>query len=397
MSFKFSIDPCILIHSSLECASKITAKAGQTTNQIAKGNSVSTDRLLTWNNNLPSNINDTLTRDEVICLDNVQRCLLHQVAKEDTCGSLTKLSGKGVTDVMFQSWNPTVGAGCRNLHGMIGKYICISPSDQDTPFTPIEGIPKPTVTTTEVPESTYSWGQAPNSPTSSIKNFTTTWLFPTDPVSLSTRTASMWSPAEATAIAARSSHCPFLEEGDDDWQDGLTDEEYHLHSWDLAEDCADRWDPYCNPQPTDPILPRPTAIPSSCYPTISTIVPEGGVNAPGPTNSGSPEYCNKWHFVVSGDNCGAVEAKYKISHATFRQWNPSINEACTNLKLSMAYCVRVWVQTPESTPAPTASTSLSSSGSRTSTSAGPPGPTQSGTSVTCTKWHLDKQGESFSN
>jgi hypothetical protein len=66
----------------------------------------------------------------------------------------------------------------------------------------------------------------------------------------------------------------------------------------------------------------------------------------------------------------------------------------------MAYCVRVWVETPESTPAPTASTSLSSlssSASRTSTSAGPPGPTQSGTSATCTKWHLDKQGESFSD
>jgi hypothetical protein len=390
----------LLKSRSLECTSKITAKAGQTTNQIAKSNSVSTDRLLTWNVNLPTNINDTLTRDEVVCLDNVQKCLLHQVAAEDTCNALVKISGKGVTDVMFQSWNPSVGPDCRNLPAMIGKYICVSPSGQDTPFTPIEGTPKPTITTTATPESTYSWGQVSNSPTSSTKNFTTTWLFPTDAVSLSTRTASMLSPAEATAIKARTSHCPFLDEGDDDWQDGLASDEYHLHSWELAEDCTDKWDPYCNPKANDPILPSPTDIPSSCLPTISTIIPEGGIAAPGPTNTGSPEYCNKWHVVVTGDTCAAVEAKYKISHTSFRQWNLNVNEACTNLKLTMAYCVRVWVEpveSPEPTPAPTPSTSLKSSASRTSTSAGPPGPTQSGTSATCTKWHLEKQGESFEN
>lgn len=377
------------------CKTKVTGKSGDTINSIAKANSVATDRLLMWNANIPASANDTLVGGEIICLDNVPKCLIRQIVQGDSCGSLVTASGKGVDTVMFSSWNPTVGYKCGNLRSMIGKYVCIGPPGQTGPFTPIEGTPKPTITTTPTPEATYSWGAVPNSATKSV-NITTDWLYPTEAIPIATDTAPPAANDVISAIMARQSHCPFNDELGDDWDKGLANDEVHLHSWDLPEECQAAWDPYCVPDAKAAILPSPTTIASSCYPTTSTIIPDGAVKAPAPTNKGSSEDCNKWHVVGTGDNCGVVESKYKITHATFRTLNPAINDACSNLVTEMAYCVRVWVPQPEITGSapPTASrTSVVSTVSRTSSASGPPGPTQSGTSATCTKWHLDKQGE----
>ncbi|KAF2473700.1 uncharacterized protein BDR25DRAFT_323452 [Lindgomyces ingoldianus] len=370
------------------CTTKATAKAGDTANALAKSLSVSTDRLLTYNN-LPLSMNETFKGGEVLCLDNVAKCVLRQVVVGDTCSSLIKASGSGVDSLMFTSWNPTIGHDCLNLASMAGKYICISPPGSTTLFTPIGGEPTPPATTSKAPESTYSWGSVPNSVSSSM-NFTTSWLFPTDGVSIPTLTATAQPPESVTAIAARISNCPFLKEDDPSWDAGLADDEVHLHSWDLSDECLESWDPYCNPDPTAAILPSPTNIASSCYPTVSTIIPDGWVAPPAPTSTGTPNNCNKWHVVGPGDTCNGVEAKYKISDSLFRQWNPTINAQCGNLGTGMAYCVRVWIE-PSTTISsmPITSTMKPSSVS----SAGPPGPTQSGTSPTCTKWHVYKQGD----
>lgn len=379
-----------------ECQKKVTGKAGDTINTIAKSNSVATDRLLSWNPSIPTSINDTLVGGEVICLDNVPQCLTRQVAQGDSCDSLVTLSGKGVDSVMFRSWNPTVGHNCLNLPSMIGKYVCIGPPGQTGPFVPIEGTPKPTISTTPISEPTYSWGTAPNVATQPM-NFTTSWLLPTGTLPIPTLSSSHAPNDVLSAIKARISHCPFNNELEDEWDQGLPEEEYRLHSWDLSDECQGAWRPYCQPDPKASILPSPTTIGSTCYPTISTIVPEGGVKAPAPTNKGSPVDCNKWHVVGTGDNCAVVEAKYKINHATFRQYNPAINDACSNLVAQMAYCVRIWVPEPEITQSTAISTQTTrtsvSTVSRTSTSSGPPGPTESGTSATCTKWHVHKQGD----
>ncbi|USP75585.1 hypothetical protein yc1106_02859 [Curvularia clavata] len=369
------------------CTSQLIAKSGDTINSIAKSNSVSTDWLLTFNNELPVSANETLTGSEKICMDNVPKCMLHQVLSTDTCSSLLKLSGTSVNDVMFSSWNPTVGNKCRNLYAMVGKYICVSPPGETTPFDPVVTTSAPSTTT----GPTYVWTPAPDEATSSL-NFTTSWDFPTEAVPIATATLTPPGDAHASAIRARTSHCPFLGEDTDEWNEGLADDEYHLRSSDLGPACLDAWDPYCFPITTGPILPSPTDIASSCYPTISTIIPQGFVKPPAPINLGTSENCNKWHVVGQGDTCAALESKYKISHTSFKEWNPSLTDSCSNLRTEMAYCVRVWVEAIE-TPTPTSSWTTRISVTPSPTSAGPPGPTQSGTSPTCTKWHLQKQGD----
>lgn len=313
---------------------------------------------------------------ETLCLDEVSKCLLHQVTAEDTCASLRKLAGKSVDALMLQSWNPTIGADCANLKTMTRKYICIGPPGQTGTFTPINpptSAPVPTTT------DTYIWEPVPDSITSSV-NMTTVWAFPTD-VTIATLTAEDPSPAEVTAIFERQKLCPFIDEYEDEWEEGLGDEEYRLHSWDLDAECfEEHWNPYCYPELSDPVLPSPTTIPSSCYPTVTTIIPDGWVDPPGPTESGVAENCNKWHLLQTGDNCASVVAKYKISLKQFFEYNPSINAQCTNTRALFAVCVRVWEEPEAPTP----------------TSAGPPGPTATGTSPTCTKWHLLKNGKQHS-
>ncbi|KAH7122765.1 hypothetical protein B0J11DRAFT_437010 [Dendryphion nanum] len=379
-----------------KCQKKITVRAGDTINSIAKSNSVATDRLLSWNSNIPTSINKTLVGSEKICLDNVPQCLIRQVAQGDTCDSLITTGGKGIDSVMFRSWNPSVGHDCRNLPSMVGKYVCIGPPGQTGPFVPVEGTPKPTISTTMTPEPTYSWGTVPNVATQSM-NFTTSWILPTKKLAIPTNKSPHAPNDVISAIIARLSHCPFNNELEDEWDKGLPEDEYRIHSWDLSEECNEAWEPYCQPDPKVSILPSPTSIASTCYPTVSTITPEGGVKAPAPTNNGSPVDCNKWHVVGAGDNCAVVEAKYKISHASFRTLNPAINDVCNNLITQMAYCVRIWVPEPEITLSTAISTQASRTSasmvSRTSSASGPPGPTESGTNPTCTKWHVHKQGK----
>lgn len=280
---------------------------------------------------------------------------------------------------MLQSWNPTIGPDCSNLEFMIGKYICVGPPGQTGKFTPVvpSTTPPPSITT---PPDTFTWGPAPDTFTSSI-NFTTVWPFPTDDALVPTNTPSLPSADDVSAILERLEFCPFNDELNSTiWDKGLGDEEYHLHSWDLEFDCMDEyWDPYCFPRPDDPVLPSPTDIPSSCYPTITTIVPHGWVEPPGPTETGAPDNCNKWHLVQSGDSCAGIAANYGITVAQLHDYNPSINTQCTDLRASFAICVRVWDEPPVTT----------------TSSPGPPGPTASGTSPTCTKWHILAEGMSY--
>ncbi|CBF89274.1 hypothetical protein AN0542.2 [Aspergillus nidulans FGSC A4] len=356
--------------------------AGDTINSIANALSVATDRLLMYNG-LPLTWDEPFTAGEELCLDQVSQCLIHKVTSSDSCSSLLVLAGPSVTDLMLQSWNPTIGRSCANLETIIGKYICIGPPGQTSTFTPV--IPSttasPTITT---PPDTYTWEPAPDSLTNTV-NITTTWAFPTETVSIPVHTAnSLPSKEDTQAMRDRTAHCPFKDEYNSTiWNAGLGDEEYHLHSWDLDPECTEEyWDPYCLPGPNDPILPSPTEIPSSCYPTITKIIPEGWVEPPGPTESGVPDQCNKWHLVTNGETCAGIAAKYDLSVDKLSELNPALNAQCSNLRGAFAICVRVWVDTVTATPTPT-----------TTTTAGPPGPTGTGTSPTCTKWHLLEKGD----
>ncbi|KAI0103312.1 carbohydrate-binding module family 50 protein [Nemania sp. FL0031] len=72
--------------------------------------------------------------------------------------------------------------------------------------------------------------------------------------------------------------------------------------------------------------------------TTSTL---NGVATPTPTQPGMVSDCNKFYFVVSGDNCASIASRTGISLAQFIQWNPSVGSTCTNLWLGVYACISV--------------------------------------------------------
>ncbi|RMZ44111.1 hypothetical protein AFCA_012912 [Aspergillus flavus] len=101
-----------------------------------------------------------------------------------------------------------------------------------------------------------------------------------------------------------------------------------------------------------------------------------------PTQPGIPSNCDKFHLVAAGDQCDTIEAKYGITDAQFKAWNPSINSGCTNLWLDYYVCVHV----PDDT-------------TTTTTTSKPPGPTDTpeprmpGIVSNCKKYYLVKKGD----
>ncbi|KAJ5976027.1 hypothetical protein N7481_009734 [Penicillium waksmanii] len=73
-----------------------------------------------------------------------------------------------------------------------------------------------------------------------------------------------------------------------------------------------------------------------------------------PAVPGLPSNCDGFHLIASGDQCDAIEAKYGITDAQFKEWNPSIDSNCSNLWLGYYVCVHVpGATTTASTPEPT--------------------------------------------
>ncbi|VDC05352.1 unnamed protein product [Peniophora sp. CBMAI 1063] len=83
------------------------------------------------------------------------------------------------------------------------------------------------------------------------------------------------------------------------------------------------------------------AGPSTTLTTTATT-PTSTSAAAAPTGSGTitpGQGCTKYYTVASGDNCSVIDTKFGITLAQFTKWNPEINSACTNLQLSVQYCV----------------------------------------------------------
>ncbi|KAL2068497.1 hypothetical protein VTL71DRAFT_14834 [Oculimacula yallundae] len=86
-----------------------------------------------------------------------------------------------------------------------------------------------------------------------------------------------------------------------------------------------------------------------------------------PTQPGTTANCNKFHTVVSGDDCGVLELKYGINHTQFITWNPAVSQDCQdNFWPKYAYCVGIAI---------------------------PTGPTQPGTVSNCNKYHTVVKGD----
>ena len=50
--------------------------------------------------------------------------------------------------------------------------------------------------------------------------------------------------------------------------------------------------------------------------------------------------CSRYSLVVANDICDVIAARYGISVADFRRWNPFVNSACTNLWLGALVCTK---------------------------------------------------------
>ncbi|KAK2875576.1 hypothetical protein FQN49_001600 [Arthroderma sp. PD_2] len=122
----------------------------------------------------------------------------------------------------------------------------------------------------------------------------------------------------------------------------------------------------------------PTMTPTKTTTTqeMTTTMP---ADPPSPTQPGLAKDCDKFHLVVSGENCYAIQTKYGISLELFKTWNPYINPQCSNLWADYYVCVHVPGATT-SAPMPTP------------TSNGPQ-PQMPGIVSNCKKFHLVKSGD----
>ncbi|KAK4186732.1 hypothetical protein QBC35DRAFT_452972 [Podospora australis] len=136
----------------------------------------------------------------------------------------------------------------------------------------------------------------------------------------------------------------------------------------------------------------PVSSSSATSTTSAGTSSSSAAGPPGPTHTGQPANCNKWHVVASGDTCANVPPKYGISQAQFLAWNPAVSADCTvNFWLNQAYCVGV----SGSTPTPTSTTGASSA---TTKSAGggvaAPTPNQAGNAVAnCNRYAQAQSGD----
>jgi LysM repeat protein len=69
--------------------------------------------------------------------------------------------------------------------------------------------------------------------------------------------------------------------------------------------------------------PEPTTTSTTLKTTTSTTTTSSSPYQP--TQPGLVANCDQFHLVASGDQCDTIEAKYGITDAQFKAWNPSIN------------------------------------------------------------------------
>ncbi|KAJ5131496.1 uncharacterized protein N7515_007535 [Penicillium bovifimosum] len=101
-----------------------------------------------------------------------------------------------------------------------------------------------------------------------------------------------------------------------------------------------KWNPYINDKCSNIWLDYYVCIhvPGA---TTTSAAPAPTDNGKPPTQTGIAKNCDKFHKVVSGDQCDSIQTKYKITHEQFISWNPAINSACTNLQLDYNVCVHI--------------------------------------------------------
>lgn len=114
----------------------------------------------------------------------------------------------------------------------------------------------------------------------------------------------------------------------------LTIAQFFAYNPAVGSDCSNLWLGYRYCVRTPDYVPPSSA--SSVPPPTSTSNPD----SPGPTFSGIPSNCNKYHLVQTGDSCASIEDRYFITDKQFHDWNPAVSADCSqNFWLGFYYCV----------------------------------------------------------
>lgn len=114
-----------------------------------------------------------------------------------------------------------------------------------------------------------------------------------------------------------------------------------------------------------------------------TTTTGNGISTPTPTQTGMVGNCNKFHKVVSGDQCGAIADDNSISLDNFYSWNPAVGSDCRTLIVGYNVCVGIVGGVPPPTTTTTGGNGIAT-----------PTPTQTGMVKNCNKFHKVVSGDS---
>lgn len=75
--------------------------------------------------------------------------------------------------------------------------------------------------------------------------------------------------------------------------------------------------------------------------TTSTTAGGSG-STPTPVQEGMVSGCKDFYLVQSGDGCWAIANANGIELTDFYEWNPAIEDDCTNLQANVYVCTGKW-------------------------------------------------------
>ena len=206
----------------------------------------------------------------------------HDVAKGDTCETITKSAGISLSD--FYTWNPGVGKGCSSL--WLKYYVCVGV---------IGSTPKPPPTTTKP-------GNGIITPT------------PTQ--------AGMVKNCNSFHDVKKGDTCDTIAKSA-----GISLSNFYTWNPGVGKDCSSLWLGY-----------------QVCTRVIGfkpTTTSGNGISTPTPTQKGMVGSCNKFHHAMKGDTCDSIAKKAGISVAQFEKWNPGVGSKCGALWLGYYFCIGV--------------------------------------------------------
>ena len=327
--------------------------AGDSCYSIETANGITHAQFLAWNPDVSSDCSQNFWGQYAYCIgappapaqpNTIATCnLWHVVTAGDSCYSIETSSG--ITHAEFLVWNPDVSNDCSQ--NFWGQYA-------------------------------YCVGAPPA---------------PTQPNTVAN--CKRWH------VVTAGDSCSTIETSN-----GISHAQFLAWNPSVSSDCSQNfWAQYAycvgdGSAPSSTTTPPPSTSPSSSQGShVSTVSP------PGPTFTGSPTNCNRWHTIQSGDSCDLIETTYSITRQQFLEWNPAVSQDCsTNLWATYSYCVGIpssWTSgsittgptttmPPYSTRYPITSWNITQPSIDT---AYPPTKTQAGQPSYCNEWHLVLPGE----